>query len=482
MSDYGEMSVTSDAEALVVPEDVAHCRGRLLKKAGSIALVTALLLSVVAFSWGGHAGTAGLRQGGNEQLAATILQEVHNHSVPEYGVEWQGVISGTSCGATQLTTKSGRHHGSLTCNRTGDVRHFRFPVGMFDIDQQVVVPASTIIEGAANPNDPSDKTRKPDPSTQTFFIATSGVSDPNAAYCGSNGNMAQGDAQNMRIGFLLNSNTVVKNINFQGKDTVRPNDNGNLCGGGVFETPGCVSPGFGDGVGFGWESKRGGCYDHTGKYNELLLGSGGSGGVANVFIENVRLNDLYLPSDPSQYASGQASQVAVWTPMTNDGSAVTNITVRNLVSMLTRGDGINFHGNVQNSLVEDCHIENTGDDNYAFWGAYAENPSGVVFRNNVAVNPGVTRDYGYGVCAAIYGAKGVEITGLTCYDLSNQAWKKQANANGCMAYVHDGWFGAIYPPGCQINIHDNQYFYMDQPTTPIPASDRPMIRNDPHPR
>lgn len=210
----------------------------------------------------------------------------------------------------------------------------------------------------------------------------------------------------------------------------------------------------------------------------ICLGDGR--GVTNVIIDSVRLNDLFLPSAPSQLAAAPASQVAVWVAMTQDGSATTNVKVTNLVSMLTRGDGINFHGNVQNSVVENCHIENTGDDVYAFWGAYGANPSGVVFQNNVAKNPGVTRHYGYGVCAAVYGAKDVTITGLKCYDLENQYWNKQPRSNGCMVYVHDGWFGAIYPPGNNINLNHNEYYYMDRPTTPIPKSDRPGVRVDPH--
>merc|ERR1712196_683747 len=99
------------------------------------------------------------------------------------------------------------------------------------------------------------------------------------------------------------------------------------------------------------------------------------------------------------------SQTAVWVAMTQDGSATKNVHVTNLVSMLTRGDGINFHGNVQDSLAENCHIESTGDDIYAIWGAYAANPSGIVFRNNVGKNAGVARAYMYGVCMAVYGAK-----------------------------------------------------------------------------
>merc|ERR1712176_597253 len=121
--------------------------------------------------------------------------------------------------------------------------------------------------------------------------------------------MKSGDAQGLRIGFLLNSYTTITNINYQGKDTVRPDDNGNLCGGGAFETPGCVSPGFGDGVGIDWQNRRVGCYDHTGQPNNLILGDGK--GVENVTIDSVRLNSLLLPSDPDKYAQGQSSQVGV---------------------------------------------------------------------------------------------------------------------------------------------------------------------------
>jgi hypothetical protein len=298
--------------------------------------------------------------------------------------------------------------------------------------------------------------------------------------------MKQGEAQQLRIGFLLNSNTEVRNIVFQGGDTVRPDDNGSLCGGGVFETPGCVSPGFCNGVGTPWVGRTG-CFDATGKPNSLITGDGK--GVSNVRIENVRLNDLSL-SQPYQSAKG--SQLAVWVAPTQDGSPTSGVTVTNLVSMLTRADGINLHGNVQSSVVENSHIENTGDDIYAFWGAYGANPSNVVFRNNTGKNPGVTRDYMYGVCVAIYGAKTVTVTGTKCYDRSQKDWnpgqfpsgdpacQHGAYCNSCLAYVHDGWFGAVYPDGNTINLAGNEYFYMGDGATsiPIPPTDRPLIRQD----
>jgi hypothetical protein len=383
----------------------------------------------------------------------------------------------------ELEPKGKGPGGSITCEQINGRRHFKFPVGVFDIDQQVFVPANTVIEGSANPNDPSDKKKKPDVTTQTFFVATRGVANAEIAYCGTNNNLppaGPGSAQQLRIGFLLNSNTKVKHINFQGRDTIRPNDNGNLCGGAVFETPGCVSPGF-SGPGQSWAT-RGmplACYDAPGVQNGLLTGDGR--GVNNVVIERVRLNDLFLPSDPSQhqFSTGSGSQLAVWVAATPDGSPTTGIHVKNLVSMLTRGDGINLHGNVQRAIVEDCYIANTGDDNYALWGANGS-PAGIVFRNNVAVNPGVTRNYGYGVCVAVYGAKDVTITGTKCYDLDEEKWNKQPFSNSCLAYVHDGWFGAIYPQGNTINIHDNHYLYMNKTNKEIPDSPgRPAVRRDP---
>mmetsp|Transcript_103495 Transcript_103495/g.183855 ORF Transcript_103495/g.183855 Transcript_103495/m.183855 type:complete len:479 (+) Transcript_103495:28-1464(+) len=459
-----------DEEALLSREEELRVKGWWRP---GIILAACMLVTLVLL----------LRRPGPSVLSFAGFEEKESigNSVPEYDTSWADLLSGSSCEPLELPG------GTITCSLKEGRRFFQFPVGKFAIDRQVVVPANTAIKGYSNPIDPSDKSKAPDPITQTYFVATKGISDPQAAYCGTNGNLKQGDAQNLRIGFLLNSNTSVQNINFQGRDTTRPYDNGNLCGGGVFETPGCVSPGFGDGVGTGWVNKRTGCYDHTGKPNDLITGNGK--GVENIVIENVRLNDLFLPSDPSKYDQGQGSQVAVWLAMTQDGSATKNVHITNLVSMLTRGDGINFHGNVQHSIAENCHVENTGDDIYAFWGAYAENPSQNVFRNNVGKNPGVTRNYGYGVCVAVYGAMDLTISGTKCYDRGPEwnsgqvphgdaACQNGAYCNSCLAYVHDGWFGAVYPQGNSIHLDNNEYFYMAEPDKSIPPSDRPKIRSD----
>ena len=73
---------------------------------------------------------------------------------------------------------------------------------------------------------------------QTFFVvdADAGLTD-RRPYCK---NVSGVTAKQLRPGFLLSFNATIYNINFQGADTRRGSDNGDLCGGGVFETPGCV--------------------------------------------------------------------------------------------------------------------------------------------------------------------------------------------------------------------------------------------------
>merc|ERR1712048_188490 len=103
------------------------------------------------------------------------------------------------------------------------------------------------------------------------------------------------------------------------------------------------------------------------------------------------------------------------------------------------------------------------------------NPSGIVFKNNVGKNPGVMRNYMYGVCVAVYGARDVSVIGTKCYDI--RSWKRTCkNCNSCLAYVHDNWFGAVYPDGNTISMYNNEYLYTDG--TRIPITDRPLVRSD----
>eukprot|EP00663_Eupelagonemidae_sp_cell21sb_P001263 gene1263-6594_t len=75
-----------------------------------------------------------------------------------------------------------------------------FPPGQFELSQQVWLPPNVIIEGASDPNDPTDRRKRP----------------------------------------LVVTNTVVRNANVQGQLLVSFSGGSDLCGFGLFELPGCI--------------------------------------------------------------------------------------------------------------------------------------------------------------------------------------------------------------------------------------------------
>ena len=381
------------------------------------------------------------------------------------------------------------------------MRHFKFPAGVFEVHRQVSVPENTIIEGVANPNG-QDKTQKPDYQGQTVFVATSGVSDGNACYCQNLErsweplsprnpyhcqHLTNKEVRSLRPGFLMYSNTVVKNIAYQGKDTLRPSDNGALCGGGVFETPGCVHNqcdlvardlfrqfiyiyillnlreseisttvrtnclSFVSDLSLSLSLLQsdlsttaiqiyiGNCLWHPGLFPHLMTGNGKP--VTNVHIENVRMNDY---SDNPILAS----QLAVWVAQTTHDQPTSQVTVKNLVAMFLHADGINFHGFVQNALVDDCYIQNTGDDIYAVWGSHFDTRN-IVFQNSVGVDAGRARQNHYGSCVAVYGAKEATFRDLTCYapeQNTHDCYDRKNNGetcNGCLGIIKES-FDADY--------------------------------------
>eukprot|EP00392_Amoebophrya_sp_AT5.2_P017497 g17863.t1 len=183
-----------------------------------------------------------------------------------------------------------------------------------------------------------------------------------------------------------------------GIDVIRPEDNGGLCGGAAFETKGCVQN------------------DCKGALN-----NGGSDGKAseNVVLKNIRVNGFYYEADranigvdipgndhgPRFYKEPngvRASQVAVWVPQSRDGSVTRNILVKNMVVLSVQGDGINLHAGVEDAVVENSYIQNTGDDIFAIWGAKNDSKR-VLMKNTVGYRPGVMRPGWYGQCIATYG-------------------------------------------------------------------------------
>jgi NAD(P)-dependent dehydrogenase (short-subunit alcohol dehydrogenase family) len=388
---------------------------------------------------------------------------------------WSAAIKQGSCSATStplaidIVSKSGAH-AVISCALLpfthGDgisddgalpptIKAYAFPVGVFEVDEQLLIPPNVSFTGAANPN---AALASPDWSTQTVFLATRGVSDYDKAYCTAS------DMVTTRIGFVLSSFVTMRDLSYQGVDTIRPGDNGALCGGGAFELKGCAAN----------------------DCSKSSVNNGGSDGLASqhVTLENLRVNDYFSKEDtphigivqPGNYDgcfeksggcclckpnSVRASQVGVWVPSTRDGTAsgtigTKHLVIRNFVSTATQADGINLHGAVHDALVENIHISNTGDDTYAVWGAKL-NPSNITFRNITAVNPGILRPNWYGDCVATYGLHETVFEDVVCKAPSLTKpfpWNHNATQrliDTSLLVVHTS-FGASYPQGSSITL------------------------------
>ena len=374
-----------------------------------------------------------------------------------------GACSNSSVPLSIPIRSTAGHAAALTCflRRTSDLhgsgldgasttKAYRFPQGIFEIGLQFLVPSFTEIVGAADPNDFHRPTISPNWTTQTLFLATRGATNYSAKYCFAS------DMVHTRVGFVLSSFVAVRNISFQGLDTIRPEDNGALCGGGAFETKGCA-----------------------GNSCQTLANNGGSDGLGSQYVtlENVRLNDFF-PEDRAKVGQNitgnyncrnsnwkheccfckpngiRASQVAFWIPETRDPKIGTrNIIVRNLVSMATQADGINLHGYVRDTLIENTYVASTGDDGFALWGA-SRSPENVTFRNSECVNPGVLRPGWYGNCVATYGLKSVAFDNLVCRapTLARQIKSGNSSRIDNSMFVFYTSFGAEYPAGNRIDI------------------------------
>jgi hypothetical protein len=243
----------------------------------------------------------------------------------------------------------------MTCANEDGVKVYRLPAGIFEMNEQLLVPERTSLVGARAPNVVSDLGMTPDWSEQTLFLATRGATDYHMNYC-----LAQ-DMVSTRVGFVLSSYASVYNLSFQGIDTIRPGDNGALCGGGAFETKGCAAN----------------------DCRASNVNNGGSDGIGSVHvtIENVRINDFHYAEDRNRIGASiegnydckggccfckpnevRSSQVGVWVPETRNPEGTHDLVLRSVVSRSTQADGINLHGYVNNTLVENTLVENTGDD------------------------------------------------------------------------------------------------------------------------
>lgn len=370
---------------------------------------------------------------------------------------WSEPIKGGVCSDSitpmniNLTARSGSSESILTCALSNGVKQYRFPSGIFEIDEQLLIPEMVAITGAQNPNDMSTPSKTPDWKEQTLFLATRGAIDYNMNYCHAS------DMVTTRVGFVLSSHVTVRNLAYQGIDTIRPEDNGGLCGGGAFETKGCAENNCG-----------------TSKVNNG--GSDGFGSIG-VTIENVRINDYHYADDKYKLGAKRdeccsdgteqclyckpngirSTQVGIWAPDVRNSEGTHQLFVSNVVSRSQQADGINLHGNIHDSLVQNTHFENTGDDIFVLWGADAS-PTNVTFKDSTAVNPGITRPGWYGNCVATYGLKSVVFDNIRCKapTLANPILAPGDHQLRCdtSMFVFFTSFGANYPEGNSIELKD----------------------------
>jgi len=359
------------------------------------------------------------------------------------------------------------------CAVENSVKVYRFPAGIFEIDEQLLVPENTSIIGASNPNDMLEPTKTPDWTQQTLFLATRGVTDYGMNYCYAS------DMVVSRVGFVLSSFVTVRDVSYQGIDIIRPNDNGALCGGGAFETKGCA---------------QNDC-------SASNVNNGGSDGIGSVHvtIERVRLNDYYFAEDKAlvgkrvegnyecnstswteQCCFGKpngirSSQVGIWVPQSRNADGSRHIFLKDIVSSSNQADGINLHGMVSDARVQNAYFQNTGDDTFALWGANLR-PVDVIFKDSVAVNPGILRPNWYGNCVVTYGLESVIFDNISCRTPS-LPHPIPAPEDGSLRistsmFVFYSSFSASYPAGHSIKI--NRWTFEDLDGNSHTSSDGTM--------
>eukprot|EP00392_Amoebophrya_sp_AT5.2_P007640 g7655.t1 len=394
--------------------------------------------------WSGNANLGG--RGSETDSWAAILPDYHH-------TEWAAPIENSSTQCPQKT-------GPLRCTdwpvdeaKPSGMKwkFWQFGPGIFGIKQQVVVPPYTILVGNADPNietvngqpRPQDEEHKLnfvndrgtnpfgpldfDRTTgkQTLILAQNPVNPgtPELHYCKARG---PDEIKEARIGFVMSSHTVARNLNYQGIDQYRPEDAGILCGGAIFETTGCSYTWCDLGkektysyLGYNFQQKD----KEDPAFVSALNNNGAEGGFAaeNVLIENIRINDVYSTSDGTRAHGNdfsdqmdvrsediRSSQMVFWIPdtrVTNAAGAFTkNIIVRNIIAYSTHADGLSIHSRAENVLIDNVHIQNSGADGFVLWGAGTSR--NVVFKDCEMVNPGSMfgTGYSYGNCAGIYGA------------------------------------------------------------------------------
>lgn len=262
----------------------------------------------------------------------------------------------------------------LDCIKEAGTYHL--PEGKFILDRHFQMPDGVTILGAG-----------PD---KTTIEAARAVENG----CGKNISQSEypGDPST-RIGFVLGNDCRIGGFKFLSKDTHRWQNyyGAALCGGAVFETPGCAD-----------------AYCAGGNIGE----GHGDGGVKNIVIEDVVISGATPDTAP---------QLAVFVTQTKDLDAPTvGVHIKGIRMDHSFCDGINLHGAVRDAVVEHCELFFQGDDNLAVWSA-GDRADNITFRHNI-VSQARTENHPsprWGNCVALYGGSGISVLNTTCYHSSN---------------------------------------------------------------
>jgi hypothetical protein len=208
-----------------------------------------------------------------------------------------------------------------------------------------------------------------------------------------------------RIGFVLGNDCTIGGFTYLGKDDHRWQDyhGAALCGGAVFETPGCADA-YCAGDVIGGESH------------------GGNG------VKNITIRDVVITGKTPEVAP----QLAVFITQTMDLDQPTHdVHISGVHMDHSWCDGINLHGATYQAIVENCDLSFQGDDNLAVWSA-RDFASEIIFRNNV-LSQAKTTNYAaprWGNCIALYGGGRITVENNTCYHTSDAGVKTSDEFKG----------------------------------------------------
>ena len=205
---------------------------------------------------------------------------------------------------------------------------------------------------------------------RTYYHDRSIMLPPGAALIGAGVNrtfvIACGEPSAGRRGFILNNDTYLGHLTWQGLQASRGNFDA------AVGSPGCLS-----------STCSGGC----------IPAGGDCAGIANATVEHIHVRP-YQSADgramwPLSSSAGWFPKTLPWGPQRRTGSA--NITLRGVISWGTWADGINFHGGHHNVLIEQCQMSFTGDDPFGLWPSSADAAAdaaqcqqNIILRNNTA--------------------------------------------------------------------------------------------------